>query len=142
MAPGGNALAQRQDRGDHDTSRVRHRSAMQIVHFEHVREAPELESPAARPLRDKAFRSQFEGLTLADFYKHDYYAAADPGTKADKVAAIKPPQLDPAGRPDYDATLRGLRKNLILLDFFVFGRRFEPYFERSKAAQKAKAGKG
>src|SRR6185295_3220692 len=101
-----------------------------------------LESPAAQGLRAKEFRTQFDGLTLADFYKHDYYAVADPGTKADKVAAIKPPLLDSAGRPDYDATLRGIRKNLILLDFFVYGRRFEPYFEKSKSAQKEKSGKG
>jgi hypothetical protein len=93
-----------------------------------------LESPAARQLRSKEFRDQFHGLTLADFYKHDYYAAGDPGTKADKIAAIRPPALDAGGRPDYDAALRGLRKNLILLDFFVFGRRFEPYFERAQQA--------
>jgi hypothetical protein len=97
-----------------------------------------LESPAARQLRAKEFLAQFAGLTLADFYKHDYYAAADPGAKADKVGAIQPPPLDPAGMPDYSATLRGLRKNLILLDTFVYGRRFEPYFER---AQKAKSSK-
>jgi hypothetical protein len=95
-----------------------------------------LESPAARQLRSKEFRVQFEGLTLADFYKHDYYAAAQPGTKADKVAAIKPPALDPTGAPDYEATLRGLRKNLILLDYFVYGRRFEPFFERAQQALK------
>ena len=93
-----------------------------------------LESPAARQLRSKEFRAQFAGLTLADFYKHDYYAAADPGAKADKVAAIKPPALDAGGRPDYEAALRGLRKNLILLDCFVYGRRFEPYFERAQQA--------
>ncbi len=93
-----------------------------------------LESPAARQLRNKEFRAQFTGLTLADFYKHDYYAAADPGAKADKVAVVKPPLLDPSGRPDYEAALRGLRKNLILLDYFVYGRRFEPYFERAQQA--------
>src|SRR6187455_3065898 len=71
-----------------------------------------LESPAARQLRAKEFLAQFTGLTLADFYKHDYYAAADPGSKADKVGAIKPPVLDAAGKPDYLATLRGVRKNL------------------------------
>lgn len=99
-----------------------------------------LESPAARELRNKEFRKQFDGLTLADFYKHDYYAAADPGAKADKVAAIHPPPLDASGRPDYVASLRGIRKNLILLDFFVYGRRFEPYFERAQqAVRKAKA---
>ena len=97
-----------------------------------------LESPAARQLKAKEFLAQFAGLTLADFYKHDYYAVAEPNAKADKVAAIKPPALDPAGKPDYLAALRGIRKNLILLDCFVYGRRFEPYFER---AQKAKTGK-
>ena len=101
-----------------------------------------LESPAARQLRAKEFRAQFEGLTLGDFYKHDYYAAVDPGAKADKVGAIKPPTLDASGRPDYDASLRGIRKNLILLDFFVYGRRFEPYYVRAKqAAGKAKSRK-
>jgi hypothetical protein len=99
-----------------------------------------LESPAARQLRSKEFRAQFEGLTLADFYKHDYYAAAQPGAKADKLAAIKTPALAAGGRPDYDAALRGVRKNLILLDYFVYGRRFEPYFERARqAAQKGKS---
>ena len=94
-----------------------------------------LESPAARQLKSKEFLAQFTGLTLGDFYKHDYYATV-PGAKADKVGAVKPPALDPAGKPDYTAALRGLRKNLILLDYFVYGRRFEPFFER---AQKAKA---
>jgi len=96
-----------------------------------------LESPAARQLRTKEFRSQFEGLTLGDFYKHDYYAAIEPGAKADRVGAIRPPVLDANGRPDFEAALRGIRKNLILLDFFVYGRRFEPYFERANHAGKA-----
>jgi hypothetical protein len=93
-----------------------------------------LESPVARQLRSKEFRAQFTRLTLADFYKHDYYAAFDRGAKADKVAAIKPPPIDPSGQADYDASLRGIRKNLILLDFFIYGKRFEPYFERSRQA--------
>ena len=93
-----------------------------------------LESPAARQLRSKEFRDQFIGLTLADFYKHDYYAVGEPKTRADKLGAIRPPQLDAHGRADYDAALRGLRKNLILLDDFVYGRRFEPYFERAQQA--------
>src|SRR5215831_8079700 len=99
-----------------------------------------LESPAARQLRSKEFRAQFAGLTLADFYKHDYYAAAQPGAKADKVAAVKPPALDSSGRPDYEATLRGIRKNLILLDDFVYGKRFEPYFDRAQQAAHKTAG--
>ena len=99
-----------------------------------------LESPAAKALRDKSFRAQFEGLTLADFYKHDYYAAAEPSAESDKVGRLKQPAVGPEGKADYQASLRGVRKNLILLDFFVYGRRFEPFFERAKAAR-AKGGK-
>jgi hypothetical protein len=99
-----------------------------------------LESPVARQLRSKEFRVQFTRLTLADFYKHDYYAAVDPGSKADRIAAIKPPPIDPSGQADYEATLRGIRKNLILLDFFVYGKKFEPYFERARqAAEKSRS---
>jgi hypothetical protein len=93
-----------------------------------------LESPVARQLRSKELRAQFTRLTLADFYKHDYYAVADSASKADKIAAIKPPAIDPSGRADYDASLRGIRKNLILLDFFVYGKKFESYFDRARQA--------
>ena len=93
-----------------------------------------LESSAASQLRSKTFRDQFEKMTLADFYKHDYYAAVDPSASADKLAQLKSPVLDDAARPDYIASLRGIRKNLILLDFFVYGRRFEPFFEKAKKA--------
>lgn len=94
-----------------------------------------LESPAAAKLRDKAFRTQYEGLTLADFYKHDYYAAAEPGAAADRVVRLAPPQVGADGKADYDATVRGIRKNLILLDFFAYGRRFEPFYEKAQAAK-------
>lgn len=102
-----------------------------------------LESPAARALRAKEFRAQFNGLTLADFYKHDYYAAADPGAKADRLAALAAPAgLDAAGQNDYRASLRGLRKNLILLDNFVFAQRFEPFWERARQAMAAAKSRG
>jgi hypothetical protein len=94
-----------------------------------------LESPAAKALREKSFRAQFEGLTLADFYKHDYYAKAQPGADADKVGKLKPPAIDASGRPDYEAALRGLRKNLVLLDFFVYAGRFEPFFKKAQEAR-------
>lgn len=100
-----------------------------------------LESPAARQLRGKDFRAQFAGLTLGDFYKHDYYARAAAASKADKLAAIKVPELDATAKPDYDASLRGIRKNLILLDLFVYGRRFEPFYERAQQALQGKKGK-
>ena len=93
-----------------------------------------LESPAAKQLRSKEFRAQYSGLTLADFYKHDYYVQVQPGAKADKLASIKPPVIDATGKPDYEASVRGIRKNLILLDYFVYSQRFEPFFVRAQQA--------
>ena len=93
-----------------------------------------LESPAARALRKKEFRAQFNGLTLADFYKHDYYRVAEPKSEKDKVGRIPPPDVGEAGQPDYLASLRGIRKNLVLLDMFVYELRHEPYFLRSLEA--------
>jgi hypothetical protein len=97
-----------------------------------------LESPAAEGLRNKLFRVQFEGLTLADFYKHDYYEAASPGAKEDKVGRLKPAKAPAGGQADVRAALRGIRKNLILLDFFIYHLRFEPYFEKAQAAKQKK----
>ena len=98
-----------------------------------------LESPGGASLRNPAATASFAGLSLADFYKHDYFAAADPGNEADRVGRLAAPAgLPDAARPDWDATLRGVRKNLILLDLFAFDRRHEPFFERAQAAQKEK----
>lgn len=93
-----------------------------------------LESSAAKELRKKDFRALFAGLGLPDFYKHDYYAVAEPGSEKDKVAAIKDPTSTPAGKEDFQATLRGVRKNLILLDIFVYEMRSEPFYERAQQA--------
>lgn len=93
-----------------------------------------LESPAAKTLRKKDFRERFAGLSLADFYKHDYYAKAEPGSARDRVAAIPSPGNAEAVRTDFEATVRGVRKNLILLDVFVYGRRFEPFFKKAQEA--------
>ena len=83
--------------------------------------------------------AQFAGLSLADFYKHDYFAAADPGNEADKVGGlVPPPGLSEAAQPDWAATLRGVRKNLVLLDLFAFDRRHEPFYDRAVAARKGK----
>ncbi|MEI7902745.1 MAG: hypothetical protein WCK89_21055 [bacterium] len=98
-----------------------------------------LESPGGTALRAKETRGQFAGLSLADFYKHDYYAAADPTNTTDKIAQLKPPAALPeAAKPDWDATLRGLRKNLILLDIFAFDRRHEPFYTRAEEARQKK----
>ena len=93
-----------------------------------------LESPAARALKSKEFRNQFTGLTLGDFYKHDYYAAAEPGSDKDRVAKLAAPGLTEQGKPDFEASLRGVRKNLILADMFAYGSKFEPYYLRAQEA--------
>ena len=98
-----------------------------------------LESPGGAALRSPAATAPFAGLSLADFYKHDYFAAAEPGNAADRVAQLAPPpDLPEAARPDWTAALRGVRKNLILLDLFAFDRRHEPFYERAAAALKEK----
>ncbi len=101
-----------------------------------------LERPAAKQLKSKEFLAQFTGLTLPDFYKHDYYKAADPKTEKDKVGKVQPPaNLDEKGKPDYEASLRGVRKNLILLDLFVYELKGEPFYLRAQESlAKLKAG--
>lgn len=91
-----------------------------------------IESPAAKALKRKEFREQFRGLTLADFYKHDYFRVAEPTSEKDKVARMASPEVGESGKQDYQASLRGLRKNLILLDMFVFNLKYESYYQRSQ----------
>lgn len=93
-----------------------------------------LESPAAKALRQKAFRAGFEGLTLADFYRHDYYGVVDPGNAKDRVGLIGDPTAGGEGAEDFRAAVRGVRKNLILLDLFVFGMRHEPFYAKAREA--------
>lgn len=91
-----------------------------------------IESPAAKALKKNEFRAQFNGLTLADFYKHDYFTVAEPASDKDKVGRIAAPDVGEAGKQDYQASLRGIRKNLILLDMFVYGLKYEPYYLRTQ----------
>lgn len=92
-----------------------------------------LESMGAKSLRSKEFRAQFAGLNLGDFYKHDYFSIKDKNNTADKIANIKSPaDLPQAGLSDYESTLRGVRKNLILLDALAFNSQFEPFYQRAK----------
>lgn len=101
-----------------------------------------LESSASRILRSKEFLDQFTNMNLADFYKHDYYKVAQPNSEKDRVARIKYPAADGKGQKDFDASVRGVRKNLILLDIFVYDRRFETFYQQTRAAlAKEKSGR-
>ena len=94
-----------------------------------------LESPEAKALKNRDFRRRFNGLTLADFYKHDYFAAAEPENKGDRVREILASAGEGRQGPDFASSLRGVRKNLILLDMFIYNRRFEPFFQNRRTAQ-------
>jgi len=70
-----------------------------------------LTSPEAKKFRDPAFTKQFIGLSLADFYRHK------------PQEGIKDPTEN--SNSDFKATLRGLLKNLILMDTFKLNNKYD-----------------
>jgi len=71
-------------------------------------------SQYAAKLRDAKFGKQFVGLTIKDFAHYDVVS----GKSAGKVETIKNPA--PEARIDFLAALRATKKNLILMDEFVY----------------------
>jgi hypothetical protein len=71
-------------------------------------------SQYAGKLRDAKFGRQFHGLTLKDFEHYDVVS----GKASGKAAEIKNPA--PEAEADFRAALRATKKNLILMDEFVF----------------------
>jgi hypothetical protein len=71
-------------------------------------------SKYAGKLRDANFGRQFLGLTLKDFDLYDVIS----GKASGKVEAIKNPA--PEAETDFRAALRATKKNLILMDEFVY----------------------
>jgi hypothetical protein len=71
-------------------------------------------SKYAGKLRDANFGKQFIGLTLRDFELYDVVS----GKASGKVDAIKNPA--PEAEADFRAALRATKKNLILMDEFVY----------------------
>ena len=78
-----------------------------------------LTSKDAKALREPDFGRQFIGLNLKDFYPYDVKAgkSVPPG----KVDQIKNPV--PEAEEDFRAALRATKKNLILMDQFVYGNK-------------------
>jgi len=72
-----------------------------------------ISSPEAVKFEGNTFTGQFIGLNLNDFYKSN-----EPGGR---VAAIKDPT--DKNHEDFEATIRGTKKNLILLDTFILNRK-------------------
>ena len=82
-----------------------------------------ISSPESKKFKDERFTDQFVGLTLADFYGHD-----------DKVALISDPSEN--SHEDFVATLRGTKKNLILLDIFILDNKYDAVYNNSKGKEK------
>lgn len=77
-----------------------------------------LTAKQAAVLRNPAFGSQFIGLSLADFSGYDVRTGSVQGPG--RVSAIRNPA--PGAEKDFRAALRAVKKNLILMDEFVFGK--------------------
>ena len=71
-------------------------------------------SQYAGKLRDANFGKQFIGLTIKDFNLYDVAS----GKASGKVEAIRNPA--PEAETDFRAALRATKKNLILMDEFVY----------------------
>jgi hypothetical protein len=74
----------------------------------------------ARLLRAPEFGRQFIGLNLRDFDGYD--VASGRSVPGSRIAAIRNPS--PKAEDDFRATLRAVKKNLILCDEFLLGNRF------------------
>ncbi|HQP09864.1 MAG TPA: hypothetical protein PKV41_00595 [Candidatus Omnitrophota bacterium] len=84
-----------------------------IVDFYYQR----ISSPEAKKFRDLKFTGAFVGLTLEDFLKADLLSDAQGN-----------PIRDPSEKnaKDFTATVRGLKKNLILSQEFIFSKGENP----------------
>jgi len=86
-----------------------------------------LTSKFGKQLRDAKFGQQFVGLSLKDFYGYD--VSSDKTAGPGEVERIKNPA--PQAEADFRAALRAVKKNLILMDEFVFGNRYLKSFKPS-----------
>ncbi len=84
-----------------------------------------LTSKAASKLREPSFGRQFAGLSLRDLYKYDVVTGTETGS--DKISSIKNPAPDAAS--DFKSALRGVKKNLVLVDEFMLGNRYLKYYK-------------
>jgi hypothetical protein len=77
-----------------------------------------LTSKAAKELRSKQFGAQFEGLSLKDFQKCNPASGQLP--ESGPLSTFKNPASASGG--DFGHVLRAVKKNLILMDEFVYSK--------------------
>ena len=89
-----------------------------------------ISNPESKKYREPKFTDQFKGLTLADFYFYD----PKKGNISDTTNPLSKIE-NPGQRNDTDfkATLKGLKKNLIIFDEFIGDNRYDEVYERIKA---------
>ncbi len=94
--------------------RTHHRFNNVLTSIQTSIDVKKLTNQWAKKLRDPAFSRQFVGLTLADFLTYDPLTGQGTG----RIAEIHSPA--PEVEIDFRAALRAVKKNLILMDEFVF----------------------
>jgi len=72
-----------------------------------------ISSPESKKFRNKTFTGQFIGINLKDFYENKLSGIKDPSEKSHE---------------DFLLTIRGIRKNLILLDEFKLNNKYGQHF--------------
>ena len=80
-----------------------------------------ISSTESSRFQDKNFTNQFKGLALKDFLEYDV-SGKNPEKR--RVASFSDPSKDSS--VDFKATLRGIKKNLILLDEFLSREKSTP----------------
>jgi hypothetical protein len=90
-----------------------------------------LTSKYGKELRDPQFGQQFVGLTLKDFYRYDVKTGAIQGDSG--LAKVHNPVAE--AEPDFRASLRAAKKNLILVDEFMLNNRYLPYRQADGGAK-------
>ena len=83
-----------------------------------------LSSPESRSFKKKDFTNKFKGLTLANFYKYGSDKNSNP------LNNIQNPTKNSVD--DFKATLRGIKKNLILLDEFYLNNKYDDFLQKKE----------
>jgi len=86
-----------------------------------------LTSNTASLFRKASFGSQFIGLSLKEFYGYD---VAEAKFKGSQVPVINNP--DALSEADFRSIMRGVKKNLILMDEFVLNNKYLQYFSKTQ----------
>ena len=89
--------------------------------------------PGKTRINRRAFLNQAAGFTAGTALGMTAISYGRILSANDRISHIKNPVAGGRGATDYNATIRGVRKNLILLDFFVYNRRFEPLYQQMRS---------